>query len=236
MEIVIILLIASASLLVTLVLPIVTFLRLLRMSSDVAALRSRLAALEEHLRELTAAEHHAVDTPEGATPSATAAERTPTAPAPPGDVTVPPIPQAAESGAAAGSAVASDTPPEPRMPVGAAPSASDGARVDNFPSLVQSGPEATEAGAAGEATGLEEAIGGRLLLYVGTLVLILGAAFFLKYAFDREWITESMRVVFGALAGVALVAGGLRLGRIGYAAYGQVLTGGGLAVLYLSVS
>ena len=34
---------------------------------------------------------------------------------------------------------------------------------------------------------------------------------------------------------MALVAGGLRLGRAGYAAYGQVLTGGGLAVLYLSV-
>ena len=44
-----------------------------------------------------------------------------------------------------------------------------------------------------------------------------------------------MRVVFGALAGVALVAGGLRLRHIGYAKYGQVLTGGGLAVLYLSV-
>ena len=44
-----------------------------------------------------------------------------------------------------------------------------------------------------------------------------------------------MRVVSGALAGMALVAGGLRLGHAGYTTYGQVLTGGGLAVLYLSV-
>ena len=235
MAIVTVLLIASASLLVTLVLPIVTFVRVLRVSSDVAALRSRLAALEEHLRQLTAAEHHAVDTPEGATQSAAAAEGTPTAPAPPVDVILPPIPEATESGAAPGPAVPSDTPAERSMPVGAAPIASDSARVDDLPSFVQSLPEATEGLSAGEASGLEEAIGGRLLLYVGTLVLVLGAAFFLKYAFDREWITESMRVVFGALAGVALVAGGLRLGRIGYATYGQVLTGGGLAVLYLSV-
>jgi uncharacterized membrane protein len=74
-----------------------------------------------------------------------------------------------------------------------------------------------------------------LLLYVGTIVLVLGAAFFLKYAFDREWITESMRVVLGGLVGMALVVGGLRLGRAGYDAYGQVLTGGGLAVLYLAI-
>jgi uncharacterized membrane protein len=86
----------------------------------------------------------------------------------------------------------------------------------------------------GDTIGLEEAIGARLLLYVGAVAVVLGAAFFLKYAFDREWITETMRVVLGALAGAALVAGGLRLGRSGYGPYGQVLTGGGLAVLYLA--
>ena len=44
-----------------------------------------------------------------------------------------------------------------------------------------------------------------------------------------------MRVVLGGLVGMALVVGGLRLGRAGYDAYGQVLTGGGLAVLYLAI-
>ena len=35
------------------------------------------------------------------------------------------------------------------------------------------------------------------MLWVGAVVLVLGVAFFLKYAFDNKWITESMRVVLG---------------------------------------
>ena len=54
-----------------------------------------------------------------------------------------------------------------------------------------------------ESTSLEDAIGGRLMLWVGAIVLVLGVAFFLKYAFDNEWITESMRVALGVLAGAA---------------------------------
>jgi hypothetical protein len=82
---------------------------------------------------------------------------------------------------------------------------------------------------------LEEAIGGRLMLWVGTVVLVLGVAFFLKYAFDNEWITESMRVVLGLAAGGGLVAAGHRFSARGYRAYGQILSGGGIAVLFLAI-
>jgi uncharacterized membrane protein len=86
-----------------------------------------------------------------------------------------------------------------------------------------------------EPVGLEEAIGGRLMLWVGTVVLVLGLAFFIKYAFDNQWITESMRVGLGVAAGIALAGVGHRFAGRGYPAYGQVLTGGGLAVLFLSI-
>jgi uncharacterized membrane protein len=93
----------------------------------------------------------------------------------------------------------------------------------------------TARAARDEDHGLEAAIGGRLLLYVGTVALVLGVAFFLKYAFDRNWITEWMRVVLGAAGGGALIVAGLRLAGAGYRAYGHMLTGGGLGVLFLSI-
>ena len=73
------------------------------------------------------------------------------------------------------------------------------------------------------------------MLWVGTIVLVLGVAFFLKYAFDNDWITESMRVGLGVIAGLALVWAGHRFVTSGYRAYGQILTGGGLAVMYLAI-
>lgn len=82
---------------------------------------------------------------------------------------------------------------------------------------------------------LEAAIGGKVMLWVGTIVLVLGLAFFLKYAFDNDWINEPVRVGLGVLAGLALVWAGHRFVSAGYRTYGQILTGGGLAVMYLAI-
>ena len=84
------------------------------------------------------------------------------------------------------------------------------------------------------ALDLEGRIGGRWLQHAGMIVLVLGVAFFLRYAFDHEWLSPVVRVVLGAFVGVGLAAGGLRLSRK-YRAYGLFLSGGGIAVLYLSV-
>ena len=84
-------------------------------------------------------------------------------------------------------------------------------------------------------TSLEDAIGGRLMLWVGAVVLVLGVAFFLKYAFDNEWITETMRVALGVAAGLALIATGQTFATRGYRTYGQIVAGGGLAVLFLAI-
>ena len=66
-------------------------------------------------------------------------------------------------------------------------------------------------------------------------MLLFGVSFFLKYAFDNEWINETSRTILGALAGMALVGGGLRLARGGLDTFGHALIGTGLAILYLVV-
>lgn len=81
---------------------------------------------------------------------------------------------------------------------------------------------------------LEERIGGRWLQHAGLVVLLLGVAFFLRYAFEHDWLSPTIRVGLGLLGGLAMVAGGMRLAAR-YRNYGLLLSGGGVAVLYLSV-
>jgi hypothetical protein len=86
-----------------------------------------------------------------------------------------------------------------------------------------------------DADSLESAIGGRWLLYIGIAAIVLGASYFLKYAFDNEWINEHTRVLFGVAGGVALTLLGRRFVQRGHELYGQVLCGGGLGIVYLAV-
>src|SRR5690606_35444873 len=74
----------------------------------------------------------------------------------------------------------------------------------------------------------------RWLLYAGVAILLVGVSFFLKYAFDNEWISPAMRVLVGVLAGLALSAAGWRIART-LENFGLALTGVGLATLYLSI-
>ena len=77
-------------------------------------------------------------------------------------------------------------------------------------------------------------IGGNWLARVGILALIIGIGFFLKLAFDNDWIGENGRVFLGLVVGVALLGGGELWARR-YPAWAQAVTGGGLAILYLSI-
>lgn len=69
---------------------------------------------------------------------------------------------------------------------------------------------------------------------IGVLTLIIGVAFFFKYAIDNQWIGETGRVIIGVLAGLAVVAGGDVLWRRGQKVFAQGLCGLGVSVLYLS--
>ncbi|MFM0286791.1 DUF2339 domain-containing protein [Paraburkholderia megapolitana] len=77
-------------------------------------------------------------------------------------------------------------------------------------------------------------VGGNTVVRVGMIVLFFGLAFLLKYAADNNMLPIEFRLAGVALAATALLAVGWRVGdRRG--AYGLVLQGGGVGVLYLTV-
>lgn len=83
--------------------------------------------------------------------------------------------------------------------------------------------------------GWEWFIGGRLLNRIGALALIIGVGFFLKYAFDQEWITESLRVLMGGMIGTGLVFLGGRFRKKELPVFAQGLVGAGISIDYLAV-
>lgn len=85
-----------------------------------------------------------------------------------------------------------------------------------------------------ETESLESRIGGRWLLYIGVIAIVIGVAYFEKLAIDKNWIGETARVVQGGVLGAILVLVGTRFSRAGYRGYGQMLAGGGVAVMYVS--
>jgi len=80
----------------------------------------------------------------------------------------------------------------------------------------------------------EQILGGNWLARIGVIALIIGAAFFIKYAFDNNWLVPTARVILGIVAGLAMVGSGYYW-RKKYPIFAQALSGGGIALLYLSI-
>lgn len=125
-----------------------------------------------------------------------------------------------------------------------APSETGSAGRAKAPAADQRGPATAEAArspsatrAAGEKSASRDwewLLGGNWLARIGILALIVGIGFFLKLAFDNDWIGETGRVVLGFATGLLLVGGGEFWSRR-YPAWAQAVTGGGVAILYLAV-
>src|SRR3989338_7024583 len=81
---------------------------------------------------------------------------------------------------------------------------------------------------------LESYIGRWWLGIVGLTAIIFGMSFFIKYAFDNNWIGETGRVMLGIAMGLVFVVAGEIL-RLRIAKYSYILSGGGLALFYLSI-
>lgn len=82
---------------------------------------------------------------------------------------------------------------------------------------------------------LEKFIGENLINKIGIAILVLGIAFFVRYAISKEWIGPIGRASIGILCGGILIALAHRL-RKSFAAFSSVLVGGGLAVLYFTIT
>jgi uncharacterized membrane protein len=82
---------------------------------------------------------------------------------------------------------------------------------------------------------LELVIGRRWIGLVAISLIVAATAFFLKYAFENRWIGELGRVTLGVVAGLTLVWGGYKRHGRPWRYLSEVLTGGGIVILYLSV-
>ena len=88
----------------------------------------------------------------------------------------------------------------------------------------------------GSSNALENAIGTRWIGRIGILAILFGVVFFLKYSFDNKLIGEAGRVMLGIFGGAAFIGVGEYLQKKkGLSLYGQMLSAGGLGVLYLAL-
>lgn len=74
-----------------------------------------------------------------------------------------------------------------------------------------------------------------ILTIIGILTLVIGIGYFVKYAIDKNWIGETMRFLIGILIGLGILGLGFFLKKNNNI-FSAILSGGGLAVLYLSVT
>ena len=82
---------------------------------------------------------------------------------------------------------------------------------------------------------LEKFIGENLINKIGIAILVLSIAYFVKYAIDVNWIKPAGRAGVGILCGAILIGFAHKL-RNSYKAFSSVLVGGGIAVLYFTIT
>ncbi len=122
------------------------------------------------------------------------------------------------------------------------------ASTSSLPPVVETKPASAPLGGAGPAIetvpvaskkpqcpDLESRIGSHWLNRIGITAVLIGVSYFLKFAFDNEWIGPSGRVAIGMIAGIAVVIWSEKFRSRGYRAFSYSLKAVGIGVLYLSI-
>lgn len=78
----------------------------------------------------------------------------------------------------------------------------------------------------------EQFLGVKGLAWIAGFALFLGVVFFLKYSFEKGWVTPAMRTIMGFLTGIGLVVGGAWLQRRKFSIPSQALCASGTVILY----
>lgn len=82
---------------------------------------------------------------------------------------------------------------------------------------------------------IEKIFSENLLTKIGIVTLVLGIAFFVKYAIDQDWINEIGRVGIGLLTGGIIIGIAHKL-KEKYQVFSSILVGGGISVLYITIT
>ncbi len=132
---------------------------------------------------------------------------------------------------AATTAKTSPPPPPPQQPLAPPREVSPPPQINMFaaPPLHTSKPKSSS------SLDLETLIGGRWLNRIGIVAIIGAVTFFLKYAFDNNWIGPSGRVGIGILLGAVMLPWSQWLLKRGYSYFSEGIAGLGAAVMYLSI-
>jgi uncharacterized membrane protein len=86
-----------------------------------------------------------------------------------------------------------------------------------------------------EQRSLESRVGSQWFNRIGIVAMLIGVAWFLKFAFDNHWVGPAGRILIGLLCGAALIAWSERFRSKGYATFSYSLKAVGSGVLYLSL-
>ncbi len=79
--------------------------------------------------------------------------------------------------------------------------------------------------------GLEERLGARLPVWLGSIALAMAGVFLVRYSIDQGWITETLRVMLGVMLGIGMLGAGEWLGTRAESIAAGV-SAAGIAVLY----
>src|SRR5437762_7864817 len=82
---------------------------------------------------------------------------------------------------------------------------------------------------------LESKIGAQWLNRIGIVAVLIGVSYFLKYAFENNWIGPAGRIAIGLLAGAGVVLWSESFRKHGYRVFSYSLKALGVGILYLSL-
>ncbi len=88
---------------------------------------------------------------------------------------------------------------------------------------------------ASDGDGFEKQIGQYWLNRIGIVAILIGVSYFLKYAFENNWIGPAGRVAIGLLAGIGLLIWSERFRSRGHELFSYSLKAVGIGMLYLSL-
>src|SRR5690348_10148700 len=127
--------------------------------------------------------------------------------------------------------------PAPSAPVRAEPPTAVGSPVSTQrqapPPLIPPRPAMAASGKS--QANLESRIGSHWLNRIGIAAMLIGVSYFLKFAFENNWIGPAGRISIGLIAGIAVVIWSEEFRRKNYKVFSYSLKAVGIGTLYLSL-